>query len=206
MGNDDTLLDRVAIRELVENWMIFRDNREWDRFLDLWHDDGVLMTTWGGKATPKEFVEAASKGFAAGHRMLHSGGTVAALVEGDRGFAMSKLRIMQRGLVDGVLCDVTCVGQTFDFVERRAGRWGLVLRQPVYERDYIAPTDPAETVRLNPEIMARRPDGYQRLAYLQEGLGHKIVPDMPTEVGPRREALVEARDAWLRGEPLAWPS
>jgi hypothetical protein len=206
MGNHDTLLDRLAIRELVENWMIFRDNREWDRFLEVWHDDGVVMTTWGGKATPQQFVEGANKGFAAGNQVLHSGGAVTALVNGDRGFAMSKLRIMQRGLVEGVECDVTCIGVIFDFAERREGHWGLVLRQPVYERDYIAPTDPNQTVHLDPEIMARRPDGYQRLAYLQEGLGNKIVPNMPTETGPQREALVKAREAWLRGEPLAWPS
>jgi hypothetical protein len=205
MGNDDSLLDRLAIRELVENWMIFRDNREWDRFLEVWHDDGVLMTTWGGKATPQQFVEAATKGFAKGDRTLHAGGPVTALVRGNRGFAMSKLRIMQRGLVEGVLCDVTCIGLVFDFVERREGRWGIVLRQPVYERDYIVPTEPGQTVELNPEIMARRPDGYQRLAYLQESLGHVIVPNMPTEVGPQREALVKAREAWLCGEPLAWP-
>jgi hypothetical protein len=118
---------------------------------------------------------------------------------------MSKLRIMQRGPVEGVTCDVTCIGVNFDFMERRDGRWGLVLRQPVYERDYIVPTDPTATVELNPEIIARRPDGYQRLAYLQEGLGYTIKPDMPTEVGSEREALNAARDAWLAGEALAWP-
>jgi hypothetical protein len=206
MGNDDTLLDRVAIRELVESWMIFRDNREWDSFLELWHDDGVMMTTWGGKASPQQFVEMANKGFADGNRVLHFCSGVTVRVDGDRGFAMSKMRIMQRGMVEGVLCDATCIGLNFDFVERREGRWGIVLRQPVYERDHLAPTDPNQTVHLNPEIMARRPDGYQRLAYLQEGLGHKIVPDMPTEVGPRREALVKAREAWMHGEPLTWPA
>jgi hypothetical protein len=205
MSTDETILDRLAIRELVENWSIYRDNREWDRFMTVWHDGGVMMTTWGGQATPQEFAEAATKGFAKGDRMLHEVSGVTSLVEGDRGFAMSKLRIMQRGPVDGVTCDVTCIGVNFDFMERRDGRWGLVLRQPVYERDYIVPTDPDATVHLDPEIMERRPDGYQRLSYLQEGLGYTIKPDMPTEVGAEREALVEAREAWLRGEPLAWP-
>jgi hypothetical protein len=205
MSTDEAILDRLAIRELVENWSIYRDNREWDRFLTVWHDDGVMMTTWGGKATPQEFVEAATKGFAQGDRMLHIVGGVTSLVEGDRGFAMSKLRIQQRGPVEGVACDVVCIGVNFDFMEKRDGRWGLVLRQPVYERDFIDPVDPNEKVELKPEIMERRPDGYQRLAYLQEGLGYTIKPDMPTEVGREREALVEAREAWLRGEPLAWP-
>jgi SnoaL-like domain len=205
MTDQAAILDRLAIRELVENWSIYRDNREWDRFLEVWHDGGVMMTTWGGQATPEQFVAAATKGFAQGDRMLHSVGGVTAQVQGERGFAMSKLRIMQRGGVEGVSCDVTCIGVNFDFMERRAGRWGLVLRQPVYERDFIVPANPGETVALNPEIMARRPDGYQRLAYLQEGLGYTIKPDMPTEVGPEREALAAAAAAWLDGEPLSWP-
>lgn len=205
MSTDETILDRLAIRELVENWSIYRDNREWDRFLTVWHDDGVMMTTWGGKATPQQFVEAATKGFGQGDRMLHIVGGVTSLVEGDRGFAMSKLRIQQRGPVEGVECDVVCIGVNFDFMEKRDGRWGLVLRQPVYERDFIDPVDPNEKVELNPEIMERRPDGYQRLAYLQEGLGYTIKPDMPTEVGAEREALIEAREEWLAGGPLNWP-
>jgi SnoaL-like domain len=205
MSTDETILDRLAIREVVENWSIYRDNREWERFLTVWHDDGVMMTTWGGKATPQQFVEAATKGFAKGDRMLHIVGGVTSLVEGDRGFAMSKLRIQQRGPVEGVICDVVCIGVNYDFMERRDGRWGLVLRQPVYERDFIDPVDPNQEVELKPELMERRPDGYQRLAYLQEGLGYTIKPDMPTEVGAEREALNAAREAWLQGEPLAWP-
>lgn len=205
MTDDQAMLDRLAIRELVENWSILRDNREWDRFLEVWHEDGVMMTTWGGKASPQQFVEAATKGFAKGDRMLHSVGGVTARVAGDHGFAMSKLRIMQRGPVEGVICDVTCIGVNFDFLERRDGRWGIVLRQPVYERDYIVPTDPTQTVELNPEIMSRRPEGYQRLAYLQEGLGYTIKPDMPTEVGPERDALKQAVEQWLSGEALQWP-
>ena len=29
----------VAIRELVENWFVHRDNREWDQFLEVWHEE-----------------------------------------------------------------------------------------------------------------------------------------------------------------------
>lgn len=202
---DSGALDRLAVREQVENWSIHRDNRDWDRFREIWHEDGVMMTTWGGKATFGQFVAAATRGFEAGDRMLHSVGGVNVEIASDRAIARSKLRIMQRGPVEGVRCDVTCIGINFDFFERRGGRWGLVLRQPVYERDYLVPVDPAATVELNPEIMARRPDGYQRLAYLQEGLGYEIKPDMPTEVGPERAALAVAGEAWLDGDPLRWP-
>jgi SnoaL-like domain len=201
----DALIDRLAIRELVDNWSLFRDNRDWERFFTVWHDDGAMMTTWGGKATPQQFAEAATKGFERGDRMLHGPGGMTAEIAGDRAIAQSKLRIMQRGPIHGVLCDVTCIGLNYDFLERRADRWGLVLRQPVYERDFLAPVNPGDTVELDPEILARRPDGYQRLAYLQEGLGYTIKPDMPTETGAEREGLVAEGAAWLRGAELGWP-
>ena len=32
--------DRDAIRELVENWVVWRDAGDWERFATVWHDDG----------------------------------------------------------------------------------------------------------------------------------------------------------------------
>ena len=46
---DDGMLDRLAIRELVDNWSLYRDNRDWERFFTVWHEGGAMMTTWGGK-------------------------------------------------------------------------------------------------------------------------------------------------------------
>jgi hypothetical protein len=200
----EALLDRLAIRELVENWLIYRDNRDWENFYDVWHDDGGILTTWGGRASAREFAEAAEAGYQRGDRMLHASGGVAIQVEGPRAIAQSKMRIMQRGPVDGVMCDVTCIGRNYDFVEKRDGQWGLVLRQPIYEQDFIVPVDPSETVILDPEILARRPEGYARLAYLQEGLGYPIIPNMPTATGPELEALLALGRTWLAGGELTW--
>jgi hypothetical protein len=202
--NANELLDRLAIRELADNWLTYRDNRDWDKFLEVWHEDGVMMTTWGGKTSPRGFAEAAEAGYARGDRMLHSNGGTTVELAGDRAIGQTKMRIMQRGPVDGVICDVTCIGRNFDFYEKRGGRWGLVLRQPIYERDFCVPVNPDETVTLDEEIMARRPDGYRRLAYLQEGLGYTIKPDMPTESGPELEALLAQAETWLAGGELTW--
>lgn len=38
--------DRRLIRELVENWALWRDARLWDRFRTVWHADGRMMATW----------------------------------------------------------------------------------------------------------------------------------------------------------------
>jgi hypothetical protein len=202
--NPQELLDRLAIRELVENWFIHRDNRDWEKFLTVWHDDGVMMTTWGGRTSPQGFADAAQAGYDRGDRMLHGCGPTNVELAGDRAIAQGKLRIMQRGPVEGVLCDVTCIGRVYDFYEKREGRWGLVLRQPIYERDFITPVDPAHTVTLDADRLAALPDGYARLGYLQAGLGYEIKPDMPTASGPELEALLEQGRTWLTGGALTW--
>ena len=38
--------DKLAIREVVENWALWRDAGDWDRFATVWHDDGWMTATW----------------------------------------------------------------------------------------------------------------------------------------------------------------
>ena len=38
--------DRLAIRDIVENWVLWRDARRWDRFRTLWHPEGAMWATW----------------------------------------------------------------------------------------------------------------------------------------------------------------
>ena len=69
-----------------------------------------------------------------------------------RAIAQTKMTISQRAEVDGVLCDVVCTGRFYDFLEKRDGRWGLVLRQPIYEKDRLDPVDPAARSTLDPSV------------------------------------------------------
>ena len=38
--------DTRAIRELIENWAIWRDALMMDRFRTVWHPDGQMWATW----------------------------------------------------------------------------------------------------------------------------------------------------------------
>ena len=60
--------------------------------------------------------------------------------------AQTKMAILHRAPVEGVICDFTCIGRFYDFFEKR-DRWGLVLRQPIYEKDRIDPVDPGASCR-----------------------------------------------------------
>jgi hypothetical protein len=107
-------------------------------------------------------------------------------------------------LLDGVACDVVCTGRFYDFFERQDGAWGIVLRQPIYEKDRLDPVDPAASLRLDPTLLGEFPEGYRHLAYLQTRIGFAVKRDMPTLRGPEVERLYRAGAAWLAGEPLAW--
>lgn len=199
----EALLDRLAIRELIDDWVLYRDQRDWEGVKATWHDDGVMMTTWGGTATPDEFAASAEAGFASGDRMLHTNGGTAVKLNGDRAIAQTKLRIMQRGYVNGVLCDVTCIGRDYDFCERRNGRWGFMLRQPIYERDSLVPVDPNATVELSEDDLKALPEGYARLGLMQKQAGYTIGDRMPVLEGEDVQALYAAGAQWLDGGSLA---
>ena len=38
--------DRDEIRELIENWVVWRDAGDWERFAGVWHSDGWMTATW----------------------------------------------------------------------------------------------------------------------------------------------------------------
>ena len=116
--------------------------------------------------------------------------------------AQTRTTISQRGLVHGVLCDVACLGRFYDFFEKRDGRWAIVLRRLIYEKDRMDPVDPAETVSLDKELLGRFPEGYRHLGYLQTNLGFAVRTDLPGLKGPEVEALYNRGKRWLAGEPL----
>lgn len=195
--NEQTL-DKLAIRELIENWVLWRDANDWDRFRTVWHADGRMMATWTQGAF-EEFIEMSRQGFAKGVRILHFLGGSTIDVAGTRAVAQTKMTIAQRGPVHDVLCDVVCTGRFCDFLEKRAGRWGIVLRQPIYEKDRIDPVDPAAVLQLDPERLARFPEGYRHLAYLQSLIGYPVKTDMPGLTGPEVERLYARCRDWLGG-------
>jgi hypothetical protein len=199
---EQAMRDRIAIRELVENWVLWRDARQWDRFRTVWHAEGRMMATWF-QGTSEEFIRVSQEGFERGVRILHFLGGHTADIACDRAIAQTKMKIEQRAAVDGVMCDVTCTGRFYDFIERRDGRWGVVLRQPIYEKDRLDPLDPSAELKLDRALLESFPEGYRHLAYLQTRIGYKVKPDMPGHDGPALERLYARGAAWLRGEPLA---
>ena len=197
----DVAAEQRVIRDLVENWALWRDARLWDRFRSVWHADGRMLATWfqGGF---EDFIKVNDEGWTRGVRILHFLGGSSIDVAGQRAIAQTKMTISQRAPVEGVICDVVCTGRFYDFFEKRDGRWGLVLRQPIYEKDRLDPVDPSAKLVLDQDLLALFPEGYRHLAYLQTKIGYQVKTDMPGIEGPELNRLYERGARWLNGEVL----
>jgi SnoaL-like protein len=198
---DAETLDRLAIRQLVENWAVWRDAGDWERFRTVWHHDGRMMATWT-QGTADEFIAVSRAGFEKGVNILHFLGGHSADIKGNRAIAQTKMTISQRALVHDVLVDVVCTGRFYDFLEKRDDRWGMVLRQPIYEKDRMDPVAPTAKLSLDDTLLERYPVGYRHLAYLQTQIGFTVKPDMPGLRGAEVETLYAKGRAWLEGQPL----
>ena len=195
-GNDTRLL-----QELVDNWAIFSDSGNWSRFAECWHDDGFMCATWF-QAPCADFIAARRKGFDNGVSIIHFHGGFTCDVVANRAVSQTKMTISQRAPVEGVLVDVTCTGRFYDFHEKRAGRWGMVRRQPIYEKDRMDAVDPAARLVLDKTLLQQFPEGYRHLAYLQTRIGYKVaIGGLPGLKGAEVEKLYADGVAWLAGAP-----
>ena len=184
---------------MVENWAVWRDSGDFDRLLGCWHDGGRMVTTWGRFAA-SEFVAASRAAWANGVDVIHLLAGTSIDFAGARAVAQTKMVIQQRGRVHDVPVDVTCTGRFYDLFEQRDGRWAIVTRQPIYERDRLDPVDAGRVPALDGDLLSRFPAGYRHLAYLQTMAGMAVADDLPGVRGDAVEAVYARGARWLAGD------
>ena len=189
----------MQIRDLIERWAVYRDSFLWDKFRTVWHDDGVMTATWT-TGHFEDFIKITQEGSKHGLNIMHILGGSAVEVNENRAVAITKFMILQRAVVEGVLCDVTCYARHYDLWEKREGRWGLVYRDTIADKDRIDPVDNTETVVLDKELLEQYPIEYRHLAYLQTRVGYNVNKDCPRLSGGKSlDTLFQKGASWLAG-------
>jgi hypothetical protein len=169
----ETWRDELEIRWLIEKWVLWRDGAHWDRFQTVWHSDGRMIATWfDGPAT--EFIARSRAGWLAGVNVNHFLGGTVVDIAGTRALAETKMTISQRLTVHDRLVDVVCTGRFYDFLDT-----------------------PGPAIPLDAERLARYPEGYRHLGYVQELAGMQVNPNLPGRNGPELDRLYERGRTWL---------
>ncbi|BAS11998.1 pea pathogenicity protein 2 [Arthrobacter sp. Hiyo8] len=195
---DVQLLEKLRIREVIENWAVWRDAGDWNRFRTVWSPEGEMMATWM-QGPAEDFIQASIEAWNKGVSILHFLGGSSIDVAADRAVAQTKMTITQRADVEGVSCDIICTGRFYDFMEKQNGEWKVVLRQPIYEADRIQTVKPGKAPDLDPALLEEFPAGYRHLAYAQSRIGYSVKTDMPGLTGPAVEDLYDRGFRWLKG-------
>jgi len=191
--------DVMLIRDKIERWAVYRDSLLWDKFRALWHPDGVMTATWT-TGSYEDFIKITDEGVKRGLNILHILGGSAIEVNDNRAVAMTKFMILQRSVVEGVLCDATCYARAYDLWEKRGGNWGLVYRETIADKDRIDPVNNNEKVILDQSLLDQFPAEYRHLAYLQTKAGYNVNKDCPRLSGGKSlEALYKKGEDWLNG-------
>jgi hypothetical protein len=60
------MLEQLEIRTLIENWVLWRDSGDWDRFATLWHPQGRMVTTWSQAVPAAEFIARSRRAWESG--------------------------------------------------------------------------------------------------------------------------------------------
>ena len=194
--------DRQQIRDLLESWAVWRDAGDWERLRGTWHPGGRMVATWT-EGTGDEFIAMSKAAWSRGFSVLHHLGGISIDLRCDRAISQTKMTISQRSEVEGVACDVVCTGRFYDFLEKRDGRWGIVLRRSIYEKDRLDPVTAGDVPVLDRALLEQFPSGYRHLAYVQTRMGFTVKRNMPDTRGPEVEALYKQGSAWLDGRPLS---
>ena len=194
----DDIQAKSAIRHVVENWVVYRDSGNWDRFRTVWHEDARMHSTWF-RGSAEDFISHAAKSWGKGGVSCHFLGGSAIEIVGNRAIAQTKKRIDSRQTLEGVVCDVVVTGRFYQFFEKRDGRWAIVLHQGIYEKDRADPVDPNAKLTLDPALLAQFPEGYRHLAYGQTKSGFEVMRDLPGLRGASVERLYAAGASFLTG-------
>jgi hypothetical protein len=193
--------DRQAITDLLFRWAHARDYGDWDALLGCFHDDAVMRINFA-QGPVRDYVERALKDIGdRGGRYLskHLVNNPLIEIKGDRATSVIHATLHVRRMVGGIEADLESWMRFFDLLERRAGRWGIVKRTGVYEKDRMSAVDPAgfppgfwDGIEL-----AQFPPAKRFLAFAQVKNGGAPRFDFVSAFTPEEDAVKQEARAWL---------
>jgi len=201
MSDTFYFLEKLSIYEVVQSWALYRDTGDWEGLRSTVHSDAHMTATWFDGSF-EDFITAVQASWRKGSKSQHFLGGTVAQINGNKAIAQTRMSIMVRGALDNQVVDITCTGRFYDRVEKRDGKWKILKRNVIYEKDRMDLLDPSAQLTLDPHRLNKYPEGYQHLAYLQSTHGADVSVHLATGSGPALDTLVLEAQEWLN-TPIA---
>src|SRR3982074_2042359 len=135
--------DKHACAELIQAWGLYRDQGKWPELLATFTPDGeIAVSLFSGSF--RAFVDRCRESFDKGVRSKHHIFPATVRLAGDRALGETNIVIHVRQAIGGVPADMTSHARFLDRLDRRDGRWAILERAAIYERDRLDPVMPSE--------------------------------------------------------------
>jgi hypothetical protein len=192
--------DKYACAELIQAWGLYRDQGRWPELTATFVPEGQIAVSWFSGSF-REFVDRCRASFDAGQRSKHHILPSVVRVAGERALAETNVVILVRQKIDGVLADMTSYARFLDRVERRHGRWAMVERAAIYERDRLDPVEPSEAFDklFAASDLSVYPEAYRYMAARLVAAGRALAPVVHRDGSPHTVQLYARYEAWLEG-------
>jgi hypothetical protein len=199
--NAGELDHKYACAELIQSWGFHRDQGNWPELLATFVPDGQISVSWFSGDFP-EFVDRCRQSFEAGQRSKHQIFPSLVRVAGARALAETNIVILVRQKIAGTLADLTSYARFLDRLEQGNGRWRIVERTAIYERDRLDPVGPSENFdRLfTASDLSVYPEAYRYMAARLAAAGRALAPVVYRDGSPHTTQLYLRYQTWLDGK------
>jgi hypothetical protein len=191
--------DRLDLIALSQAWGIYRDQGLWEELTQTFHPEGTISVTWfSGPFTM--FVEACKRMHQPlGPRTKHLISPPHLKIKTSRALAEMSVQIIGRFSVNGVAADNTCYARFFDRVEKRDGRWRVLDRMAIYEKDRIDPVVPSAAFDtfMRETNFSAVPEPYRYLGQRLQALGLTLSKNVLCDGSPETLATLRQGADWL---------
>jgi hypothetical protein len=123
-------------------------------------------------------------------------------VAGDRAAAETNIVIMVRQKIGAALADLTSHARFLDRIVRRDGRWMILERIAIYERDRLDPVEPSEAFEalFKASDLSVYPEAYRYMAARLVAAGRALAPVVYRDGSPHTAQIYTRYDGWLSGK------
>ncbi len=189
-ASTEEMLEKFAIKELIEFERFCRDNALWDQMQDCYAENSFVNISWY-KGDGRGFVQKSSEmKTQARHRLNNT----LVWVNGARAVAVCMASIQSRQrIAQGEMDLITFVKMIYRIEKDKSACWKINMLDVVYEKDSLVPAYPA----------FRKPDprfreSYANLSGVLAEEGYEIDSNLPGEDRPELvESLYKHAETWL---------
>jgi hypothetical protein len=190
--------DKYACAELIQSWGLYRDQGKWPELTATFAPEGEIAVSWFSGSF-REFVERCRQSFDTGQRSKHHIFPSVVRLARDRALAETNIVILVRQKIGTVLADMTSYARFLDRLERRGGRWMILERAAIYERDRLDPVEPSEAFDqlFKASDLSIYPEAYRYMVARLVAAGRALAPVVYRDGTADTKQLYARYDAWL---------